>query len=433
MKCFLVIDYNNTRFNEVARIRDILKKDHDLPLVLIRPEESKNDRLVSDLFFQFSLVDADAAKIVCQKIRVAGLLPVGGFVFSDRSMKVGTEILREFKVTQDSPEHTERALSKIKFREAESASSELAPKGYFSPKFQVVRDRIEFQKALLVVGFPCILKPSCEGNNRGVIRLDKTADVERGWNLVLPYLSQGAIVEQLIPFEREYSFDGFEGYRFITEKRSAHGRYPVETGQQVPAELTSEQSELILNAGAFTNALVEGRHSSHHHEIKLGKISTDGSYQVAVVEPNRRPAGMQIWDLASKVYKRDILREFIKSCVLKQPHLEGPGNPAGIASIRMLPSAYTGILKIGREEILEKLNELTNISLPVEFFNLTAYKSYGDSVVDLPKTNADFVASVCVFSESLDSKKINGILDLIERNWLSWQREQREVFHEHAV
>src|SRR4029453_8524050 len=116
---------------------------------------------------------------------------------------------------------------------------------------------------------------------------------------VSTYLSDGVICEELIPYRREFSFDGIGSLSFITEKISATGRYPVELGQVLPARITPRERNTISVAGRLANLLVGQRNGPFHNEITL----SDDGHRAAVVEPNRRPAGMKIWTIASLVYQ----------------------------------------------------------------------------------------------------------------------------------
>ncbi|MBY8852479.1 hypothetical protein K7G98_31275, partial [Saccharothrix sp. MB29] len=122
-----------------------------------------------------------------------------------------------------------------------------------------------------------------------------------------PYLGGGVICEELIPYRREFSFDGLGPLTFITEKVSACGRYPVEIAQVLPARLHEHERATLERAGRQANLLVGQCDGPFHNEIKL----SDDGLSAAIVEPNRRPGGMKIWSLARSVYGIDLHHRWV--------------------------------------------------------------------------------------------------------------------------
>lgn len=63
----------------------------------------------------------------------------------------------------------------------------------------------------------------------------------------------------------------------------------------MPAPIDNTTQELIAQTGRFISDLAGAKHCACHNEVMFMKHSNE----VFGIEPNLRPAGMLIWDLAS--------------------------------------------------------------------------------------------------------------------------------------
>jgi hypothetical protein len=405
-------------------MRRIVNSEHGLKLILVRPEQAAVDRDICDEFIEFDLQDPLGAIGLFDEFKKRGLRPKGGFVFSDRSMNVGTELLGLLGLTSSSYEFANRALNKYSYRSNEFLLKSSSDPGFYFPRFRSVSCREELDFCIGQMGLPLILKPASEGNNRGVSRISSLDEIESAWNVVSPYASGGIIVEEWIPLEREYSFDGFGHIEFITRKISATGRYPVERGQQVPAILQDQEFDAIKTAGRIANQIVDGHLTAFHNEIKIGRMPMDLKVRAAVVEPNRRPGGMQIWDLAERVYGVNLYREMIRFLIGLAPIRALP-SPKGIAAIRMLGPIEDRDWDMSNADTLTLLGDCLPSRTDIEFFDLKSHKSIGNFVRVVPLQNSDFVASFCAFSPRIDEQHLDAIMNQVEQTWLEKLSERK--------
>jgi len=229
-------------------------------------------------------------------------------VFSDNAVRSGAALLRRLGLAVDSPELAEGAFCKYAYRLSEARHTQLfTAQRVMVPDFAKVFSLQEIRAFAGRHPEGFVVKPSREGNNRGVLMVQPGDDVGDAFAEVLPYLDGGVICEEIIPYRREFSFDGLGPLEFITEKISATGRYPVEIAQVLPAKVTKLERATLTRAGRLANWLVGQCDGPFHNEIKL---SDDGT-RSAVVEPNRRPAGMKIWSLARWVYGIDLYQRWV--------------------------------------------------------------------------------------------------------------------------
>lgn len=398
-KAFLIIDYNNIRFTDVQNMANYVTNKHQLRSVLIRQNPEALDYSLVDYVIDLNFSAPDFTERSLQILQELELHVVGGFVFSDKAMIAGTELLTKLGVPADTITGAKVALNKYQFRKAElNYADKNNPPNYWRPAFCTIKNKQEAEVFLSQHSKGVVLKPTSEGNNRGVVVIKNLSDLEGNWHLVEPYLSAGVMMEELIPFAPEYSFDGVGELNFVTKKISAHGPFPVEIGQQVPSLIPIDKENIIINAGRTMNLLSGSNGGAYHNEVKF-----DGHSYVAAVEPNRRPAGMCIWDLAEKVYKMNFYHELIEHC-LGHPTSSGPLNAIGVATIRMLPSPAKGLWNTKAEshtkileDCLTQFNQIPGSS-EVEVFNFRVIKANQSPVDNLVLNNGDFVAQVGFFT-----------------------------------
>lgn len=238
---------------------------------------------------------------------------------------------------------------------------------------------------------------------------------------VAPYLESGVLAEQLIPYRREFSYDGLASLSFVTEKVSAEGRYPVEIAQVLPARLTAVEHQTLLKTGAHINRLIGQQKRPFHNEIKL---SDDGT-RAAVVEPNRRPGGMKIWSLAQYVHGPNLFEYWIDSVF-------GTELPANLPAPSR--SAATVMLGVHRDVDFAP-RDLPNDAHPFSralqataaHFRLSSTELIAHEFAWLgldtrpirstPRDNADFAAQVCIV---LDNPRVDirDVVKTLREQWL---------------
>lgn len=424
----LIVDYNLVRFDDVKIMTDYAKSHYQLQVILIRPNATEIDNRIADVVIDLDPRSKDFLDVAYQQLQPYYPQIKAGIVFSDNAVFYGAQLLKKLGLSVDSPMLSDAAYSKIIYRQREQQYKLIAQEQHLLvPDFEIiytVKDLKNFASNH-PAGF--VLKPSCEGNNRGVIILRKGENWEQAFETLHEYLNDGIIAESLIPFEEEFSFDGLAHLSFITEKMTAHGKYPVEYGQIVRAHSEMRLNTLVTQAGRFANFIV-GQHSGpFHNEIKL----SNSKKIAAVIEPNRRPAGMKIWNLAEKIYGINFYRLWIDSVVLESLPATLPV-PQGIAAIRMLGSPSKGVLslpdfivenpKLLFERVLSLLENRFSFSPPLKWFGFQLNKKNGDALHNIPKNNADFVAQACVYSQD-DTIDMRAVLNELENCWLQCLEE----------
>lgn|SRR3990167_4771061 len=422
-KYLLIIDYNLVRFDDVKVMSDYAKSHYQLQVILIRPNVTEVDNQIADIVIDLDPRSQDFLNIAYQKLQPYHLQFKAGIVFSDNAVFYGAQLLKKLGLSVDSPTLSDAAYSKIIYRQREQNYKLIAQEqNILVPDFEVIYTAADLRNFAASNPAGLVLKPSCEGNNRGVMILRAREDCEQAFEHLHDYLNDGIIAESLIPLEEEFSFDGLAHLNFITEKMTAHGKYPVEYGQIVRAHSEMRLNTLVTQAGRFANFIV-GQHSGpFHNEIKL----SHSRKMAAVIEPNRRPAGMKIWNLAEKVYGINFYQLWIDSVVSESLPMTLP-LPRGVAAIRMLGSSSDGVLSLPDfisenpkslfDKVLRLMKKRFSFLSSLEWFGFQLNKKNGDSLFKTPKNNADFVAQVCVYSQD-ETIDMYTVLDELETCWL---------------
>lgn len=254
------------------------------------------------------------------------------------------------------------------------------------------------------------------------MRLQAGDDYAAAFAAVTPYLAEGLIVEELIQLEQEYSYDGIAHLHFMTEKLSVIGKYPVEYGQIVPAVVSPKARQLITRAGVLANLITGQFLGPFHNEIKIDEHSD----QVAVIEPNRRPAGMKIWHLAEKVYGLNFFQLWVDSVNKKALPDQLPA-PKGRAGIRLLGVPRDGKLNLSTTIELDAAQLLNQVlhcfrsrykySLEIEWFDFKLHARSGDVVKQTPTDNSGFIGQICAYIED-ETISLRQVLDDFHQCWL---------------
>ena len=325
---FLIFDYNLKRVNEVIYIAEKCRESHGLNTLLITTcgKEIKHP-LVTNLTIQ-DIKRHDCLEILINEIQNKGYKCRAGVIFSDDGIITGSAILEYFGLKGDSSTLAVRSFDKLAYREAENKSS--STKNVSIPKF------VSNVKELLNDPFnnPWIVKPRCEGNNRGVIKINKVEDLDEALLINDIYLKDGIFAEECINIREEFSVDGIGGLEFITKKLSLRGKYPLEIGQVVPPKISNEIQVGIKAASQFANEITGQYIGAFHNEIMI----CNDTNKIYVVEPNRRPGGMKIWKLISKSFNIDLYSCWIKSSFEGRiESFEQPLTPLKATALLMLP------------------------------------------------------------------------------------------------
>jgi hypothetical protein len=421
-KYLLIIDYNLSRFDDVKLMTDYAISEYSLQTILIRPNSISLDDEVASCVLDLDPRSNDFIEKAKLKLKPFINKIHAGIVFSDNAVFTGAKLLEEMKLETDSSFLAEAAYSKIKYRIEENKNKSLIESNkVFVPNFKIVHTLDELLEFALQNPEGFILKPACEGNNRGVMLLRRGDDLSQAMQSVMPYIAEGLICEELIQFEEEYSFDGISHLNFITKKLCKHSRYPVEYGQIVSGNNDVNTSELVKRAGNIANIIVGQQRGPFHNEIKLSLLKG----QAAVIEPNRRPAGMRIWTLAEKVFRVNFYYLWLDRVIANKLPPSLP-HPKGVAAIRMLGVPRDGKLCLPNS-IIDQPDFLLQktISLFKKLFNQKADHNWFDFrinksnefVLSEPRDNSDFIGQICVYVDD-DGIDIASMLDEFHSCWL---------------
>lgn len=421
----LIIDYNLTRYDDVKAMIAYAKEKYALETILIRGNPTEVDYSLTPQVINLFPRDKKFVSDAMEQLKSIRHELRAGLVFSDDAIYSGSLLLKALALEVDSAVLAESAFSKSIYRENEQKVKKyLSEQAIFVPDFKIIHTLKELHEFSERHPKGFVLKPTCEGNNRGVLKLNAESNLEEAMNEVENYIHEGIICEELIDYAYEYSYDGLGHLEFITEKLSLNTRYPVELGQIVPARLDANAQNLIKQTGRVANLLVGQKRGPFHNEIKLNSEHN----KTAVIEPNRRPAGMKIWDLAGKVYGMNFYHAWIDQVMGNDLPVILP-EPKGHAAIRLLGSPKEGILQLPIMiendpllflELLKKrfLEQNSSSADHLDWFDFKFTKKNGDRVFKMPRDNSYFLAQIFL-SVNDTQHDIIALLDTMEKIWLS--------------
>ncbi|KAB8032108.1 ATP-grasp domain-containing protein [Fluviispira multicolorata] len=423
----IIIDYNLTRFNDVKIMSNYIRNKYKLHVILIRESPNKIDFNLADHVIDLQVLDKYFVDKSVYQIEKMNINPVAIIPFSDNSVINGSALAEHYNLRSDLSEKALAAFSKIEYRLKEQQESNIENYLY-RPSFCIVNNKIDIDLFLEKNTLPFFLKAACEGNKRGIIKVKSIEQIENSFRKVEQFLEAGVSCEESISFEREFSADGIGKLKFITEKfTDKEGEHPVEYMQIVPALIDKNIENIIHLSSNFANKICGRLIGPYHNEIK---VNID-SQKAAIIEPNRRPAGMKIWYLAEKVFGINLFEYWIDLLVNTNPNFEDKLVPKGICAIKMLKAPKTGILyeNLNNNDILEQILSHLNINSFysqinfLEIFDLEIFihKKNSKTISDL-QNNSDFMGSICLFipTQNITEKERNYIIDIsrtIENIW----------------
>ncbi|MDY7802402.1 biotin carboxylase [Burkholderia stagnalis] len=417
----LIVDYNLSRVDDVAHLARYARERYGARTVLIRSGPGERDRRICDDVIDLDpLADGFVDAALARLADIASDLRAG-IVFSDNAVQQGAALLERLGLAVDSAPLAQGAFSKHAYRVAEHrVRALLEAQRVMVPDYAEAASVDDLRRFAADHPGGFVVKPSCEGNNRGVVVVRDGDSLDAAFSEVAPYLSRGVICEAFIPFAREFSFDGLGALSFTTEKVSATGRYPVEVAQILPSRLAAHEADTLTRAGRLANLLVGQRDGPFHNEIKL----SDDGLRAAVVEPNRRPAGMKIWWLARWAYGIDLFHAWIDAAWggAPPPTLPPPGRFAaavmlGVAEDQSFSSQDVRIDASPLDDAIADTARMLGLSdgaLQARSFEwLSTERRFVHAIA---RDNADFVALACITLEAGDAD-IRDVVATLRANW----------------
>lgn len=421
----LLIDYNLSRYDDVKTMVHYAQETYGLETILLRAKPTDIDYALATQVFDLCPRDKNFVSDAMEHLKPFVSRLRAGIVFSDDAIYSGSLLLEALGLDVDSAVLAEGAFSKNVYREQEQyLKPYLMAQDIFVPDFKKIHTIEELRQFSLDHPKGFVLKPTSEGNNRGVLKLDGTSNLSEAIQEVEAYLQEGVMCEALIDYAQEYSYDGLGHLEFITEKLSLSTRYPVEFGQIVPARLNHSAENQIKKTGRMANLMVGQKSGPFHNEIKLNAEQN----KTAVIEPNRRPAGMKIWDLAQKVFHVNFYHLWIDQVMGMSLPYSLP-QPKGRAAIRLLGSPCDGVLQLPEaleknpalllHRLIQQLSETDPLlAQDLDWFDFKLMKKNGDAVFNVPRDNGYFLAQIFLYVNDPQCD-IAAILAAMEKIWLS--------------
>ncbi len=389
--------YNNTRLYDVQKIKLMIESDFKARLVLIKEGITAEDLAVTPFCFDHKPEDPKIGPALATFIKESNLKLLACLPFSDKGV-IGAAFASEyFGLFGDDSESSLAMLDKSLFRKLEAAL-DLPANEYKKPFFNIAKSEIDLFSILKDKG-PYFLKPTSEGNSRGCMKIENPEDILIWLKDNNSNLEKGVICEEDLGQNKEYSFDGVAGHYWLTEKFTTTGPYKAEYQQIVPAPFSDEVTVKTTNILTNVIQLLGSHGGAFHHEFFA---CNEG--RVASVEPNRRPAGMWIWDLATTAFpKMNPWKLWISKC-LNSEKMTFTENRLPkrefYAGVRGVISKTSGIiLDIDEDSILRDLSKTFGHGS----FKLSILKNKSEEVKAIPKDNSDFLAFVSLRNKNYDT------------------------------
>lgn len=226
------------------------------------------------------------------------------------------------------------------------------------------------------------------------MKISKGSDIEQWLEDNESSLKSGVICEEILSDDNEFSFDGVAGSYWITQKFTTRGAFRAEYQHIMPAPLPKTSTEKIHSVLEPLITNLGSRGGAFHHEFF---ILSDG--RIASVEPNRRPAGMWLWDLATLAFEDfNPWHLWIAHCA---GHIKHQGRP--------IPKTFAGVRGVIVPEdcvLLEADSETLKALLISRFGNgfakVSLLKKPNDLLRSIPRDNSDFVAFVALTHDNYD-------------------------------
>ena len=418
----LIVDYNLSRIGDVLHLRDYALQQWGAQTWLIRATPQDHDQTISDRVIDADPLHPDFVSLVLDHLGEDASRISAGMVFSDNAVASGAALLERLGLPVDDAALALGAFDKLAYRIAEDRiRPQLHPLGVTLPDFVRIDCLNDVRNFAVRQEGSFVIKPACEGNNRGVVVVSPGGDCEQAFEEVKPYLDGGVLAEAFLTFTREYSYDGLGKLWFVTEKVSASGRYPVEVAQILPARITEQERQAIRKAGEQVNRLVGQRIGPFHNEIKL----SDSGYQTAVIEPNRRPGGMKIWTLAHAVHGLDLYAAWVDSVFAGPVPDMLPAATCSAATVMFgVPRDVTiDVTELGDiEALVHQTLALAAQQLKLAQQDIvlleTAWVAGETRLIHAtPRDNSDFVAHACVALHD-SSVDIRDLVRVLREQWL---------------
>lgn len=405
-KLVIIFGYNNTRVYDIERLKKLCREMLEAEIMLCKEEITAIDTNITPNTLKVDLAKYDDKNLEQQVKEIDDYIAANKFTviaclpFSDKGIPLGSLYAKHKGLPHDDNDRSVACIDKYSFRCLERDT--VTPDWYKKPFFKKIHTVKEAEECVINSTVPLFFKPVAEGNSRGCIEIKTLNDLQANIDIINMYLEQGILVEECIKGCDEFSFDGIDGNYIITEKKTSQGYYRVETQHILPAPLDKKFYDRLIQAGKIVSEISGSKNGAVHNELFLNSSTGD----VYCVEPNRRPAGLKLWDWISIAYPgTDNWNAWINWAAGKNPAVDMASQKFYVGC-RMLQAKKTGTIQKVNSDIkneIQKLNHVCDIALT---------KNVGQSVTSDLQDNSHFVGYVVCKSETIDDLRL--ALDKIE-------------------
>lgn len=406
-KLVIIFGYNNTRVYDIERLKKMCRESLDAEIMLCKEKITQVDLDITPYVLEVDITKFDDHSIkeqirsIDEYIASRGFDVIACLPFSDKGIPLGSHYARKSGLNHDKCETSVACIDKYEFRVLERDVA--TPKWYKKPFFRKIHTISDARTCINNSTMPLFFKPVAEGNSRGCLEINSIQDLEENFDIVEAYLEQGIVVEECIKDCDEYSFDGIDGNYIITEKKTSQGYYRVETQHILPAPLDPMLYDRLIEAGKIVSRISGSNGGAVHNELFLNKKTGE----VYCVEPNRRPAGLKLWDWISTAYPNvDNWTAWI-NWASNIPNTTKLTANKYYVGCRMMKSNKSGQISSINDMLRTKLISMESVC------DLVLTKKVGQNVTSNLKDNSDFTGYFVCKSDSPEC--LLKTLDLVEQ------------------
>ncbi|MDR0218305.1 MAG: hypothetical protein LBI71_05385 [Enterobacteriaceae bacterium] len=402
-KYLLVLDYLPARIDELKLIKDYIHDKYALDMVIISDLLSGDENKFCHHVFHLPVSSPDYQGEVLKLMASLEMECVCILPFMDAVSGHAAALAKKLGIYGDDAILSFAGINKLQYREQEKVLANfLIAQNIVIPRSTKIDNYGQLDDFFGLCQSGIVIKPTDGRANIGVKAVKNYSLLKSSYEETLQAAHQSVIIaEELIEFDAEFSYDGVGTLSFLTQKVNQIGEYPVEIGQIVPAQCSPLNSLSLIKAGQSMNLISGQRYGAFHNEIKLNS-STGETF---LVETNRRPAGMHIWDMANKVFDISLQKIWVDHLVQGYSDINTIPKAHGSAFIMNLVSPKDGVIRKGFDENIVKQKFMSLVhdllqSYQYEIISTKIKVTENSQVYKIPKTNNEFCGYVCVYIKS---------------------------------
>lgn len=255
-----------------------------------------------------NILDPETLEATAREYNVDGIYPA-----AELAVEAVSVAAQRLGFTGIDPEIAQRVRNKAVMRRS------LDRAGVPNPVYHEAKTLADAQRAVELLGFPLIIKPSDANSSKGVQQLNSPEEVEEAFNLAIEYSFTGsALLEEFVEGE-EFCVDGlvWQGEYIpggITGKEMSPLPYRFDRGIFMPPNKSQLECDVIENCAREALEAIGFTNGTFHLEII---VSPDGP---RIVEIAGRPGGGRIpTDLIPMAYGHDFMADSIRIALGEAP------------------------------------------------------------------------------------------------------------------